>query len=76
MTLSVTVGRKVQAMPDIGWRPALEIATGMAAYYRVREEHERKLAQAAYGQWQEYAGLAEKYRRLAEKAAFSEGLEA
>jgi hypothetical protein len=40
----------------------------MTAYYQECEERERKLAAAAHREWEWHFGLAEKYRRLAEKA--------
>ena len=53
-------------MLDIAWRPGLDFAS---ASYAKREAHHRKLADAAFREWQAYFGLAEKYRLLAEKAA-------
>ena len=55
-------------MVDTVWQPSVDVASGMAAYYREREAHERKLAKAAYRQWQEHFGQEEKFRILAETA--------
>lgn len=55
-------------MVDVTWRPGVDDDSGMAAYYRGREKHERELAIEAHRQWKLYAGLAEKYRLLADRA--------
>ena len=60
-------------MVDTVWQPSVDVASGMAAYYREREAHERKLAKAAYRQWQEHFGQEEKFRILAETAEAIEG---
>jgi hypothetical protein len=53
---------------DSLWRSGMDETRGMAAHYRECEERERKLAAAARREWERHFGLAEKYRRLAEKA--------
>jgi hypothetical protein len=63
-------------MMEIAGRPGVDFASGLAAYYRGREAHERQLAAAAFREWQAYFGLAERYRLLAEEAALSERLAA
>lgn len=63
-------------MLDIAWRPGVDFAAGMTAYYAQREAHHRKLADAAHRDWQELYGLAEKYRLLADEAAAVEKLAA
>ena len=61
-------------MLDSDWRPGVDFAAGMTAYYARREAHHRKLGDAAHRDWQEHHGLAEKYRLLADQAAAVENL--
>jgi hypothetical protein len=63
-------------MFDTAWKPGVDFASGLSAYYVRREAHYRRLADAAYSEWQEQSLLAGRYRLLAEKAALSERLAA
>ena len=68
--------RKARIMFDASWRPGVDFASGMTAYYASREAHHRKRADAAYREWQEQVGLTQKYGQLAAKAAAEENLAA
>ena len=63
-------------MFDTAWRPGLDFAAGLTAFYAKREAHHQKLADAAHREWEEHFDLAEKYRLLAEEAAAAESLAA
>lgn len=67
-------GRIDHTLLDIAWRPEVDFASGLTAYYSKCEAHHRRLADAAYREWQEYLSLAERYRLLAEDAAAVERL--
>lgn len=63
-------------MFDTAWRPGVDFAAGLTAFYAKREAHHRKLADAAHREWQEHFDLALKYSLLAEEAAVAENLAA
>lgn len=62
-------GRPDQAILDVAWQPGVALGSGLTAYYCEVEAHHRKVADAAYREWEEFSDLAKRYRLLAEKAA-------
>jgi hypothetical protein len=68
--------RTDHTMLEIAWRPGVDFASGLTAYYVKLETHHRKLAHTAYREWEECFSLAERYRLLAAEAAAVEKLAA